>query len=192
MAELLGGDPGVMLTLTRKPDPTITKDIAAQQLSHAWRKLRLRAMRHYNLKALPFMAVFEQTKAGQPHLHILLRVKWLDQQWLSAQMDDLLQSPIVHIKRLDSRGRAAAYCAKYCGKSPNQFGKCKRYWKSQDYEKRPKKDKLKHIWWTDSERLHHSIWQLYEVFRHELHITWLSPFRFLAQKQQEAASRGPP
>ena len=179
IAELLGGQPGVMLTLTHKPQPGQSVEEAAAALSHAWRLLRLRAMRHYNLTKLPFMAVFEATKLGRPHLHILLRVKWLDQQWLSTQMDDIIQSPVVHIRRLDSKGRAAAYVAKYCGKSPHQFAKCKRYWKSQDYEQRPKDSRLKHCWWLDTERLNIPIAKLFHAYCKDAPHYWLSPFRFV-------------
>lgn len=52
-------------------------------------------------------------------------------------MDQLIQSPVVHIKRITSKTKVVGYVAKYCGKAPKQFGTCKRYWKSQDYEQRP-------------------------------------------------------
>ncbi len=97
-------------------------------------------MRHYKLAKLPFICVFEATKLGWPHLHILLRSQWIDQRWLSAQMADLIQSPVVDIRRIKSRQQVVSYVAKYCGKAPKQFGSCKRYWKSQDYEQR--KDRL--------------------------------------------------
>jgi len=94
-------------------------------------------MRRYKLKAFDFMAVFEATQAGTPHLHILARVRWIDQKWLSDTMNDLIQSPIVDIRRIDNRGRAVAYVTKYVGKCPTQFGHSKRYWKSKCYEQRP-------------------------------------------------------
>lgn len=137
MAEANGGSPNTFLTLTIRATPGMDMDEAAKRLSHAWRKLRLRAMRKYKLDHLPFLAVFEATKAGAPHLHILLRSKWLDQHWLSVQMTELLDSPHVDIRRIDNKGRVAAYVAKYCGKAPHHFGNCKRYWKSKDYEQRP-------------------------------------------------------
>src|SRR5262249_50634329 len=114
------------------PTPTL----AAKALARAWRILRLRALRHYNLKALPFIAVFEKHKSGWPHLHLMLRAKWLDQRWLSAQMHDILNSHRVDIRRIKRQSQIAGYCAKYVGKEPWQFGTSKRYWKSRDYELR--------------------------------------------------------
>ena len=108
IAEAHGGNPTAFLTLTSRRQPGQTPADAAQALSHAWRKLRLRAMRHYKLDKLPFIAVFEKTILGWPHLHILLRATWLDQRWLSAQMDELLQSPVVWIRRIKSKERSRA------------------------------------------------------------------------------------
>lgn len=139
IAEAIGGAPNTFLTLTVRAKPGDDPNTLAVKLSHAWRNLRLRAMRHYSLKALPFIAIFEATEIGMPHLHILLRCAWIDQRWLSDQMLDLLNSPIVDIRRIDNQGRVAGYVAKYCGSAPHHFGHCKRYWKSRDYEQRPER-----------------------------------------------------
>lgn len=82
----------------------------------------------------PFLAVIEKTEAGWPHLHILARTKWVDHEWLSAQMAQLLDSPMVWIERLNSRKKAAAYAVKYCGKATHKFDTAKRYWQSADYD----------------------------------------------------------
>lgn len=87
---------------------------------------------------LPFLAVCEKTVAGWPHLHILLRVKWLDQEWLSAQFAELIDSPNVWIVRLTNRSRRVSYCVKYCGKAAQKFARCKRYWQSRDYDTKGK------------------------------------------------------
>lgn len=136
IAEACGGLPNKMLTLTSRRHGGTTAPEAARALAHAWRLLRLRAMRRYRLKDLPFIAVFEATKLGWPHLHILLRGPWLDQAWLSEQMSQLTDSPNVDIRKIDNPGRAASYVAKYIGKEPTKFETCKRYWKSKQYEQR--------------------------------------------------------
>jgi hypothetical protein len=87
---------------------------------------------------LPFLAVIEKHKSGWPHLHILLRSRWIEHAWLSAQMLDLLASPVVSIERLKSVRKSAVYCSKYCSKAAAKFTTTKRYWKSQDYDERPK------------------------------------------------------
>lgn len=127
------GHPDTFLTLTVNPATGESPDDRACALSRAWRLLRLRAMRKYKYKSLPFLAVFEKTKNGEPHLHILLRVKWLDQRWLSEQMSLLIGAPIVDIRRVTSQKGAARYIAKYLGKDPHSFDGCKRYWRSQDW-----------------------------------------------------------
>ncbi|MEE8540002.1 MAG: hypothetical protein V3S54_09300 [Woeseiaceae bacterium] len=90
-------------------------------------------MRRYNLKALPFLAVFEKTKRGEPHLHILLRTVYLDQAWLSDQMKELIGAPIVDIRSLTSAAKIANYVTKYIAKDPHKFIGTKRYWSSRDY-----------------------------------------------------------
>lgn len=85
-------------------------------------------------RSLPFIAVFEaHPSSGFPHLHILLRSKWIDHEWLSANMADLIDSPVVGIERIKNRRKQAAYVAAYCGKQTERFGSTKRYWQSKDY-----------------------------------------------------------
>jgi len=127
------GHPNTFLTLTVNPAFGDDPDDRARKLSRAWRLVRQRAMRKYRYKSLPFLAVFERTKADEPHLHILLRVAWLDQRWLSNQMAELMGAPIVDIRRVTSERGAARYIAKYLGKDPHSFDGCKRYWRSQDW-----------------------------------------------------------
>lgn len=98
-------------------------------------------MRARGFKKLPFIAVVEATVNGWPHLHILLRSVWIDKHWLSEQMKELCASPIVHIKRIDNRGRVAGYVSSYCGKASQKFATAKRYWSSRDYDLRDKPEK---------------------------------------------------
>ena len=128
------GAPDTFLTLTVNPATGHTAAERARDLAKAWRLIRKRAMRRYGYKAIPFLAVFEKTKRGEPHLHILMRVKWLDQRWVSDVMRELIGAPIVDIRRVHSAKQAAAYVAKYVGKDPVTFAGCKRYWRSQDWE----------------------------------------------------------
>lgn len=137
VAEGICGSPRVFITITSKRVSTKTPIQAARELAHAWRKLRLRIMRKYGWKKLPFLCVFQATKLGWPHLHILARCGYIDQRWLSAQMDDLTGSPIVDIRLLKNRSQAVAYAARYCGRETERFGTTKRYWQSQDYDLRP-------------------------------------------------------
>lgn len=134
IAEILGGAPTTFLTLTSRRVEGRTPAHAAAELAHAWRLIRLRCMRQRRLQRLPFFAVFEATQLGWPHLHICLRNVWIDQRWLSEQMRELTNSPIVDIRRIDNKGRAVAYVAKYSGKASHRFATAKRYWSSRDYQ----------------------------------------------------------
>lgn len=129
----ISGEPNTLLTLTVNPSEGDGPAARAVRLAHAWRRLRRAAMKHYGYDCLPFLAVFERTQAGEPHLHILLRVKWLDHAWLSNWMKAEENAPIVDIRRVGSKGRVASYVSKYIGKDPERFEGTKRYWRSKDW-----------------------------------------------------------
>lgn len=139
MAECHQGQPNTFLTLTLRRLPGRTPEQAGKVLSRAWRLLRLRIKRDRKMRKIPFAAVMEAHESGFPHLHILLRSLWLDKAWLSAQMADIADSPIVDIRRIDNRAKVNAYVAKYVGKAAHKFGTCKRYWFSQDYKIVPRR-----------------------------------------------------
>ena len=127
------GSPDTFLTLTVNPATGTDPDDRARALSRALRLLRLRAMRKYHLKSLAFLAVFERTKKGEAHLHVLMRSKWLDQAWIAAVMKKLIGAPIVNIQRVTTPKGAARYIAKYIGKDPQGFLGTRRYWRSRDW-----------------------------------------------------------
>jgi hypothetical protein len=83
---------------------------------------------------LEYLVVIEAHASGWPHLHILCRSLWIGQQWLAAQLAQLLDSPVCFVQRLDKRAMIGAYVAKYCGKCAHKFGTTKRYWQSRGYQ----------------------------------------------------------
>jgi hypothetical protein len=151
----LHGKPTKFLTLTISERANATAAEQAMLLSDAWRKLLKRWRRHKPKSEIAFLAVFEPTKAGRPHLHIMLRAPYTRQQWLSKQMNDLLASPIVDIRAITDRRKVAKYVAKYITKSNTRFGTSKRYWSSKGYDLeaacKPKPDRIWGSGW--------SIWQ---------------------------------
>lgn len=94
------------------------------------------------IKRLHYMAFPEETENGEPHLHILLRTKYIPQRWISQQMADIINSPVVWIEKVKGAKAAVAYVTKYVTKAPAQFGKSRRYWCSKFYQlkKRAKPD----------------------------------------------------
>jgi hypothetical protein len=111
----------------------------ARKLARAWRVVVARARRQLKLSRIEYLAVFEATKRGEPHLHILVRSGFIPQRWLSAQMRDLVGSPVVDIRLVRSARQAAAYVSKYIGKAPHRFATCKRYWKTRGWDLSPKR-----------------------------------------------------
>lgn len=127
------GQPTSFITLTVNPRSGRSPDDRARMLSWAWRQVVKKAKKKYGYKDLQYLAVFEATKKGEPHLHIIARVKWIDQQWLSNQMARLIGAPIVDIRKICSIRQVASYVAKYIGKEPHRFKRCKRYWTTKSW-----------------------------------------------------------
>lgn len=139
IAQGIGGRPTKFLTLTSRKRDDMSEEDAAAELSRAWRVLRKRIMRKKKLSKLPFIAVMERHKSGWPHMHLLLRMPFISQRWLSKQMAELCDGPVVWIEHLWDTKKAAAYCAKYCSKCTQKIGFSKRYWQSKDYDLRSKR-----------------------------------------------------
>jgi len=127
------GAPTLFITLTSKRRGSLTPSQAAQRTVVAFRQVREEFIREHGKGSFPFLAVFEATKKGWPHLHIVARCKWLDQRWLSARMAALDASPVVDVRRVHEKSKIAAYVSKYIGKNPHRFEGVKRYWRSLDY-----------------------------------------------------------
>jgi hypothetical protein len=133
------GTPTRFLTLTIRFHDGDNPDAKARELARAWRLLRDRIKKRFKVKKVSFLAVWEATKRGAPHLHIFLRGRYISHKWLSEQMDDLIGSPVVGIEKINNKDKAANYVTKYITKANKSFAGCKRYWRSQDYEPPEKK-----------------------------------------------------
>jgi len=133
MAVAAGGDPQRFLTLTVNPQEGGSPEQRLFALSNAWRTVVKRLRRLHPSEPVEYLAVVEQTKAGEPHLHILLRSPFIPQAWLSAVMAELINAPIVDIRRIRNPREVIRYVAKYVTKAPAKIGLAKRYWTSQAY-----------------------------------------------------------
>lgn len=137
----MDGQPTTFLTLTVNPRRGQSPTERAQELSDALKILVKRARRKFAKGPIEYLAVFEETKKGEPHLHVLMRAPFLPQRWLSETMDELIEAPIVDIRRVGHVRNAARYVAKYVGKGPKAFASLKRYWSTPKYDlTRPKKE----------------------------------------------------
>jgi len=158
-AKAFAGVPTLFLTLTVNPAWGRSPEDRAKALTQSWAKIAKRAKARYGYKRLPYLWVFEATKRGEPHLHILARAPWIDQRWLSAQMRELMNAPVVDVRRADNPGRVSSYVCKYVGKEPMRFGSNKRYfatrdWELEDYEPEPAPLAIDGAWLLDSAPLH--------------------------------------
>jgi len=133
MAEIANGQPDKFITLTLNPAIGGTPETRRLALGVALGTLVKRIRRAWPKAEFEYMAVCEETKAGEPHLHVACRAPFIPQGWLSDAMREIANSPIVDIRRITSVQNAVRYLAKYITKQPAQFGTTKRYWKSRGY-----------------------------------------------------------
>lgn len=131
------GNAKIFITLTVNPAWGDDPDHRARALARSWVLARREAMRRLKLKSLPFFAVFEKTKRGEPHLHIIADIKYLDQKWLSSFMERRIGAPIVWVVAIDDTVKAANYISKYIGKDPTRFAGTVRFWTSRDWQTDP-------------------------------------------------------
>jgi len=134
MAQAGSGEPTRFLTLTVNPEFGSDPDARCLLLARAWRNTVKRLRRKYGPEAIEYLAVVEQTKAGEPHLHILLRSPYIPHSFISQAMQEFIDAPIVDIRAIRSQKEVVRYVAKYLTKAPHKFGTCKRYWSSSHYD----------------------------------------------------------
>jgi len=134
MAACASGDPNRFITITVNPRIGTSPADRLRLLARAWRVAVQRIRRRYPEYAFNYFAIVEATENGEPHLHILVRGTFIPQAWLSAVMGEIIDSPIVDIRKIKNRKQVISYVAKYVTKAPAQFGTSKRYWHSRDYE----------------------------------------------------------
>lgn len=139
---LISGQPNAFVTLTtnptRYPDPVD----AFLNATHAINTLIKVLRRRYPRKRIEYAVVWEETKRGYPHAHILLRAPYIPQKFLSAQWERLSGAKIVDIRVVRNEGEAAAYVAKYLTKDPAVPPGYRRYRLSQGYSAPPPKGTL--------------------------------------------------
>jgi hypothetical protein len=146
-AQAAGGEPTTFLTLTVNARRGQSVDQRARELVDAMKVMFKRAARKWSKSKIEYLAVFEETKRGEPHLHLLMRAPYIPQRWISDVMAELIEAPVVDIRAVRSARLAARYVAKYVAKGPKSFGTLKRYWMTPKYDlsasPRPAPDE----WW---------------------------------------------
>lgn len=133
ISEVRQGNPERLITLTVNPNWFDSPEERARRLVAAWRLIRRRFLKLHPNAICEFMAIFEKTQLGEPHIHIVQRGAFISQKWLSIQLEELMGAKIVDIRYVRSAKAVANYVSKYVGKEPHQFGTLKRYWRSKNF-----------------------------------------------------------
>jgi len=139
---LLAGDPTTFITLTTNPNLFSTPDDAFKQASLAINRLIKVLRRRYPRKRIEYGLVWEKTKNGWPHAHLLVRAAYIPQKVLSREWERLSGAKVVDIRMVRSKGEAAAYVSKYLAKDPACPEGYRRYRLSQRYSAPPAKGSL--------------------------------------------------
>ena len=135
VAEALSGKPNRFITLTVNPawfDGPIER---AEKLVLAWRWFVKKWRRHHPGQTGEFLAVFEATKRGEPHLHIVWRGGWVKQNDLREHFLKHMGAPVQDVRYIKGGQQVAEYVTKYISKRNIKFGSLKRYWRSTRYLK---------------------------------------------------------
>jgi len=106
-----------LITLTCSPRAFSDPSQAFRHLSLAVPNLVKRLRRQFPAAIFQYLLVWETTRAGWPHAHLLARTSYLPQRALSRHWRELTGAQVVDIRRVtDARG-ATAYIAKYLTKT---------------------------------------------------------------------------
>jgi len=132
---LRGTDATTLLTLTCNPARWPSPAASFRPLSVAINHLVKRIRRLCPSAEFEYFAIWESTKRGWPHVHIIFRGPFLPQQWVSQQWYDLTGAPIVDVRFLHSPSDVTSYIASYLAKEPSAPKGFKRYRSSRHFFK---------------------------------------------------------
>lgn len=113
--------PDSMLTLTVDTKAYANPYDAARRLSWALGRLLADIRKWAKPAPVEYLAVWERTKAGWPHLHVLLRGPFIPQALVSRWWNALTKSPVVWFTPLHGSRAGARYVTKYLTKDPDPF-----------------------------------------------------------------------
>lgn len=118
MRRLRYAKPNLFATLTTSERTAPTPEEAFTRANAALPILFKRWRRRFPGVRLDYFLVWERTKRGWPHIHLLLSAPRVAKRWLSHQWLELTGCYIVDIQPLGSLEHAASYLAKYLTKDP--------------------------------------------------------------------------
>jgi len=122
-----------LLTLTCRPALYASPDHAFLSLSLSIPTFFKRLRRAFPDTPIEYFLVWERTKAGWPHAHLLLRAPVIPQAFISDTWRQLTGAPIVDVRKIHQADHAIHYVAKYLAKDPQTPAGMKRYRSSQHF-----------------------------------------------------------
>ncbi|MBA7549430.1 hypothetical protein ES705_41911 [subsurface metagenome] len=115
---LAAGKPEREITLTCPLGKFASPRLAAMAMKVAWRTLATKIRKQWG--PLEYALVFELTKNGTPHMHILCRGSYIAQKWISRWWNKLGIGPVVYIQSVKGEKLHAAHACKYLAKANGQ------------------------------------------------------------------------
>lgn len=128
------GQPNLFMTLTCNPARWSSPDEAARDMKRGLVQLRRRIERRWKIKNIPFIVVYEKTKKGWPHMHLLLRAPYMHWKVLRAMWQEISGAHQVDVRFIKKATQVLFYVTKYIGKDLHAFEGCKRWWRSHNYD----------------------------------------------------------
>lgn len=125
--------PHSFLTLTCNPSAHPDPTTAFRSMSSAVNTLFKRIRRRYPSAVVEYFLIWERTKNGWPHAHLLLNAPYIPQPWLSSTWHELTGAPIVDIRAIHDATHLVSYLAKYLAKDPQAPPGMKRYRHSRGF-----------------------------------------------------------
>ncbi len=134
-ARAAAAHPERFFTFTGHPRPGELPAQVFQRMRKGWPDL-VRSIRK-KIGTFEYVAIWELTKKGFPHLHILQRGDFLPKKWLDYQLPKFGFGPISWLKKIHNGPQAAHYVTKYLAKGFDRSGYLdifdRRIWASQKY-----------------------------------------------------------
>lgn len=128
LRRLRNSSPNLFITLTTSertaPSPREAFDVANKAIGPLMKRWR----RKFPNDRVEYFLVWEKTKRGWPHAHLLLSAPRVSRHWLSDQWRMLTRSYIVDLQLVSSIQHAAGYLTKYLAKDP-QVPEGQRRWR---------------------------------------------------------------
>lgn len=139
------GNPNIFLTLTCDSKRYDTPEEAARDMKRGLVLLRRQIARRFNVKNVPFIVVFERTKKGWPHMHLLMRGSYMHWKKLRGMWQSIVGAAQIDIRFIKRKEHVLHYVTKYIGKDLAAFKGCKRWWRSHNYSEADADDEPLHL-----------------------------------------------